>query len=623
MSSLLETINEPADLKKLDHSQLEQLAREIRQAIIQTLAQNGGHLAPSLGVVELTLALHLAFDSPRDKIIWDVGHQAYVHKLITGRREQFPTIRQYGGLSGFPKRRESPHDVFETGHSSTSISAALGMVIARDLRKENFKVVAVIGDGAMTGGMAFEALNHAGQLGKDLIVVLNDNEMSISHNVGALSNYLTKLRIDPTYHRAKEDVEYILSRIPRIGRTMVKAAERLKNSVKYLLVPGRIFEDLGFSYFGPIDGHNLEMLVSTLQEAKACEGPVLIHVLTKKGRGYPPAEKNPERFHGVGRFDEKTGEIFRESSHPTYTEVFGRTLAVLGETNEKLVAVTAAMPDGTGLRQFAERFPHRFFDVGIAEEHAVTFSAGMAAQGMRPVVAIYSTFLQRAYDQVLHDVCLPNLPVVFAIDRAGLVGQDGPTHHGVFDLSFLRHMPNMIVMAPKDENELQHMLKTALQHNGPVAVRYPRGGGLGVPLSDEWRQLPLGCGEVLREGNDVLVLAIGTMVAPSLTAAEILAAMGIQATVVNARFLKPLDAELICRLAARTPKVVTVEENVLMGGFGSAITELFTRKGMYKVRTLSLGIPDRFIEHGDTRLLLKDLGLDGEHIAETIQSWLK
>ncbi|MCL4514124.1 MAG: 1-deoxy-D-xylulose-5-phosphate synthase, partial [Firmicutes bacterium] len=603
MSSLLETINEPADLKKLNQSQLEELAREIRQVIVQTLAQNGGHLAPSLGVVELTLALHLTFDSPQDKIVWDVGHQAYVHKLITGRREQFSTIRQYGGLSGFPKRRESPHDTFETGHSSTSISAALGMVIARDLRKENYQVVAVIGDGAMTGGMAFEALNHAGQLGKNFIVILNDNEMSISHNVGALSTYLTKLRIDPTYHRAKDDVEYVLSRIPRIGKTMVRAAERLKDSVRYLLVPGRIFEDLGFSYFGPIDGHNLELLVDTFKEARACEGPVLIHVLTQKGRGYLPAEKNPEIFHGVGRFDEKTGEILRESSHPTYTEVFGRTLARLGETNEKIVAVTAAMPDGTGLRRFAEKFPNRFFDVGIAEEHAVTLAAGMAAQGMRPVVAIYSTFLQRAYDQILHDVCLPNLPVVFAIDRAGLVGQDGPTHHGVFDLSYLRHMPNMTVMAPRDENELQHMLKTALLHHGPVAVRYPRGEGPGAPLSEEWRQLALGCGEVLREGGDLLILAIGAMVAPSLAAAEILAVAGVEATVVNSRFLKPLDTELLCRLAARTPRVVTVEENVLMGGFGSAVAELFTRKGMYKVRTLSLGIPDRFIEHGDARRL--------------------
>lgn len=619
---VLQRINSPRELKKLSQEELIQLAQELRAEIISVVAQNGGHLAPSLGVVELTIALHTVFDSPRDKIIWDVGHQAYAHKLLTGRRKQWKTLRRYGGLSGFPRRSESPHDPFGTGHSSTSISAALGMAVARDLRGERYKIVAVIGDGALTGGMAFEALNHCGHLGKDVLVILNDNEMSISRNVGALSNYLTRLRVDPTFVRAKEDIELLLQRIPSIGPTMARVAHRLKDSLKYLLIPGMLFEELGFKYYGPIDGHDLPLLISTLRDAKERHDPVLIHVLTRKGKGYPPAEANASRFHGTGPFAVETGLPEGCEDKPTYTAVFGRTLAELGRQDPRIIGITAAMPEGTGLNFFAEACPDRFFDVGIAEQHAVTFAAGLAALGMRPVVAIYSTFLQRAYDQIVHDVCLQELPVVFALDRAGLVGEDGPTHHGAFDLSYLRAVPNLVVMAPKDEPELQHMLYTALHLPGPSAIRYPRGQGPGAPLAAQYEELPVGKGELLRTGKDVALVAVGSQVYPALEAANLLAQSGVEAAVINARFVKPLDEELLCRVAEKCKRVVTVEENALCGGFGSAVLELFQRKGLGHMPVLCLGLPDQFIPHGKRSELLALVGLTGQGIAGSVLSWL-
>jgi len=500
--SLLKEVDSPQDLKRMSSLSLEKLAGEIRRKLIEVVSRNGGHLAPNLGIVELTLALHYVFNSPDDKIIWDVGHQCYVHKLITGRGEKFNTLRTFGGISGFPKREESLHDPFGTGHSSTSISAALGFALARDLLGEQHSVIAVIGDGAMSGGLSFEALNHAGHLQKDLIVILNDNEMSIDRNIGALADYLSRLRTDPKYSKGKSEIEQLLRRIPVIGPRVFKMAERLKDSFKYLVVPGMFFEELGFTYLGPIDGHNLRVLINILHRAKATRGPVLVHVITKKGKGYCPAEMNSDKFHGLGPFDINTGEVVSDNNIPSYTEVFGRTMVKLGQENSKIVAITAAMCLGTGLSLFAWRFPQRFFDVGIAEGHAVTLAAGLAARGFKPVVAIYSTFLQRAYDQVLHDVCIQNLPVVFALDRAGIVGEDGATHHGLFDISYLRLIPNMVIMAPKDENELQHMLKTAIDYNGPCAVRYPRGNGTGCSLDEKPVALQVGCAEVLQEGQD-------------------------------------------------------------------------------------------------------------------------
>ncbi|MCL6634504.1 MAG: 1-deoxy-D-xylulose-5-phosphate synthase [Peptococcaceae bacterium] len=617
MSTLLEQVHLPRDIRSMNFAQLSELAREIRQEIIETVAKNGGHLAPNLGVVELTLAIHRVFNSPVDKIIWDVGHQSYVHKLITGRREEFGTLRQLGGLSGFPRPCESAHDVFGTGHSSTSISAALGMAVARDLRGESHSVVAVIGDGAMTGGMAFEALNHAGHLKKDLIVILNDNEMSIAQNVGAMSGYLTRLRTDPMYSRGKEEIEQLLRKIP-IGSTLLRLAERLKDSLKYLVVPGMIFEELGFIYLGPVDGHDIRAVTTVLQHARSTRGPVLVHVLTKKGKGYPPAEKNPDRFHGVGAFDMASGEIFKTGGAPSYTEVFGRTVVRLAQRDENILAITAAMPDGTGLTNFARLFPGRFFDVGIAEQHAVTLAAGMAAGGYRPVVAIYSTFLQRAFDQIVHDVCLQNLPVTFAIDRAGIVGDDGATHHGLFDFAYLRPIPNMVVMAPKDENELQHMLYTAVNHPGPAAVRYPRGAGVGCKMDEDFTALPIGRAEVLREGDDVTLLAVGSMVRLAIDAAQVLAGQGIEAAVINARFVKPLDEECILQCAARTGRIFTIEEHVLHGGFGSAVLELLSARGMVRVKVRCFGIPDSFVEHGSPALLMARYGLTVEQLVRAV-----
>ncbi len=609
MTKLLETIDEPQRLGELSLPELEQLAAELRTYIIQTVAQTGGHLAPSLGTVELTLALYSVFKLPRDKVIWDVGHQAYVHKILTGRREAFTALRRYGGITGFPCRTESPYDAFGVGHASTSISAALGMAIARDLDDRGEHVIAVIGDGAMTGGEAFEALNHAGQLGKRLIVILNDNGMSIDTNVGAMSEYLSRLRVMPQYNKAKKDLEGFFRSIPHIGDTVLKTAEYIKDGVKSVLVPGGIFAEMGFTYVGPLDGHNLRLLREVFSEIRMMDGPVLVHVHTKKGRGYLPAEIEPDKFHGVGTFDVISGQVKKaEGAPPTYTEVFGQTLVKLAAENPNITAITAAMPGGTGLKVFAEKFPNRYFDVGIAEEHAVTLAAGMAAAGKRPVAAIYSTFAQRAYDQLLHDVCLQNLPVTLCLDRAGLVGDDGPTHHGVFDLSYLRMMPNMTVMAPKDENELRRMLITALSLDGPAALRYPRGTAAGVPLTDDVQPLPLGKGEILREGGDVCFLAVGSMTANALQAAELLAADGIAAEVVNMRFVKPLDRELLLEAAGHVKLLVTVEENVLAGGFGSAVLECLADTGR-TVPLLRLGIPDRFVPQGDRSLLWEECGL--------------
>lgn len=619
MTEILERINTPRDLRPLSLDDMDTLAGEIRELIVQTVSQTGGHLAPSLGVVELCLALHRVFQAPNDRIIWDVGHQCYAHKIITGRRDQFGTLRQYEGLSGFPSRLESIYDIFGTGHSSTSISAAVGLAVARDIRGDERSVVAVIGDGAMTAGMAFEALNHAGHLRKRLVVVLNDNEMSIARNVGALSGYLSRLRTDPMYSRGKEEFETLMRRIPAIGPRVLKWGERVKDSLKYLVVPGMLFEELGFTYLGPVDGHNIAAMISVFNQAKTADGPVLVHVLTRKGKGYAPAEANPDKFHGVGPFEIDTGKT-QKGPRVTYTEVFGRTVVRLAHDDERVVAITGAMTTGTGLVEFSRQYPDRFFDVGIAEQHAVTLAAGLAVEGMRPVVTIYSTFLQRAFDQVVHDVCLQNLPVVFALDRGGLVGDDGPTHQGAFDLSYLRMIPNIVVAAPKDENELQHLLKSAVDHSGPIAVRYPRGTGTGCPLDQELKSIPIGKGEVVKDGDDVTLLAIGNMVQVAVEAAETLATKGINAAVINARFIKPLDIDLITRYAKRTRIVITLEENTTSGGFGSAVLELLANKEIDEVRVRMIGIPDIFVEHGKPSILREKYGLTAATVVEVIEN---
>ncbi len=617
MSELLENIQSPADLKSLSLSQLYTLAGEIRERIIVTTAQTGGHLAPSLGAVELTIALHRELNSPIDKIIWDVGHQCYAHKLLTGRQKEFANLRQYGGLSGFTRRQESPHDPFGAGHGSTSISAALGFATARDLRGGDETIVAVIGDGALTGGLALEALNQAGEQQRDLVVVLNDNEMSISHNVGAMSGYLATLRatLHPAGRRAREDALRLLRRIP-MGEDMVHALDRVKLGIKQLVVPGMLFEQFGFTYLGPIDGHNIAHMSSLLGHAVRIKGPVLVHLLTQKGRGYEPAENNPRRFHGTSPFLPENGETVSSRQQPTFSEVLGQTVCELAEDDERIVAISAAMLDGTGLDQFKKLFPGRCFDVGMAEEHAVTYAAGLAAAGMRPIVAIYSTFLQRSYDQIIHDVALQNLPVVFAVDRAGLVGADGPTHHGLFDLSYLRHIPNMTVMAPSDRAELRHMLATALTLDSPAALRYPRGCGPAVDWQVPLEPLPVGKGKVRREGNDIAVVAVGNCVAAALEAAEVLSKQGIDATVVDARFVKPLDEDLIISLANNIGAIITVEENVRAGGFGSAVAELLNDCGPDDVRLVRLGVPDEFVTFGGVEHLRADVGIDTEAIVQ-------
>jgi len=614
--NILQTINSPEDVRLLSIADLNLLAADIREEIVKTVSKTGGHLAPSLGVVELTLALHHVFNTPSDKLIWDVGHQAYAHKLITGRRGQFHTLRQYKGISGFPKRSESPYDAFDTGHSSTSISAGLGIAIAKHLKKCKERVIAVIGDGSMTGGMAFEALNQAGHLNKNLIVVLNDNEMSISPNVGALSSFLSRKMTSKQVVRAKEEVKHLLKSFSNIGENILQVLKKSEESFKGFFTPGMLFEALKFEYIGPIPGHQLDDLIATFQNVRDfSHGPVLIHVLTKKGKGYAPAEENPGDYHGLGPFDITTGAPLPAAEAPiTYTHCFGDTLVHLAEKEPKIVAITAAMPAGTGLLRFARRFPNRFFDVGIAEQHAVTFAAGLATEGMLPVVAIYSTFLQRALDQIIHDVCLQNLPVTFALDRAGVVGDDGPTHHGVFDLSYLRSVPNLVLMAPKDENELQHMLYTAVLHKGPAALRYPRGRGEGVELSDKLTKIPIGKGELLRAGNDILLLPVGNRVYPALESAQGLEKVGIDAAVINPRFVKPLDSDLIIEWAKKTGRVVTVEDNASMGGFGSAVLELLAANNLSHIRVNILGYDDKFMEHGSQEILWRKGHIDGPAI---------
>ena len=619
---LLHDIKYPSDLKKLRLRQLEELAREIREFLIRTVSHNGGHLAPNLGVVELTLALHRVLDCPHDKIIWDVGHQSYVHKLLTGRKEHFSSLRKMGGLSGFPRPDESTYDAFGTGHNSTSISAALGLARARDLKGENNQVAAVIGDGALTGGMAYEALNHAGHLKTNFMVVLNDNDMSIDRNVGGMSAYLGRIRTDPKYYRFKEELDGMMRRIPAIGNSVADSAERFRGALKYFLVPGILFEELGLTYLGPVDGHDVNSLVTVFDQARRIKGPVLVHTLTQKGKGYVYAEEEPSLFHGIGPFDRDNGVPRSKKKAPSYTEVFGKTLAKLAEEDDRVVGITAAMSGGTGLDKFADKHPKRFLDVGIAEQHAVTMSAGLASEGYRPVVALYSTFLQRAYDQVVHDVCLQKKPVVLAVDRAGIVGEDGETHQGLMDVSLLRHIPHMTLMAPRDEDELQHMLKTALDYEqGPTAIRYPRGAGEGVELKEP-QLLPWGKAEVLREGEELLLVAAGSMVAPSLKAAEKLFWQGIQVAVINARFIKPLDEETILGRASRCGKVITVEENMLSGGMGSALLEFMENRGI-KVPVRRLGIDDEFVEHGPRGELLARYGLDEEGIYRAALSFCR
>jgi 1-deoxy-D-xylulose-5-phosphate synthase len=627
---LLDSIGSVEELKKLSREQLGELAEQIRKRLIETLSRTGGHLAPNLGVVELTIGLHRVFDSPRDKIIWDVGHQTYVHKMLTGRADRFHTLRQQGGLSGFSNRAESEHDPWGAGHGSTAISAALGMAKARDLRGGRDHVIAVVGDGAMTGGVAFEGLNNAGHSSTDLIVVLNDNSFSISPNVGAMAAYLSRVRMTPSYQRFKQTFDSFLTRLPA-GEEMREALQRFKLGLKQLVIPGMVFEELGFTYLGPLDGHDIDELIHTFEQAKSIKGPVLVHVLTVKGKGYEPAEKDAPRFHGTPPYKIESGEPLAgeagmpaASRGPTYSKVFGQTLVSLAEQDERIVAITAAMCDGTGLSEFARRFPDRFFDVGMAEQHAVLLAGSMAAAGMRPVAAIYSTFLQRAYDQIIHDICLQRLPVIFAIDRAGLVGEDGPTHHGAFDISYLRLIPTMVIMVPRDLDHLAAMLRLALTLEAPVAIRYPRDSGETVGTAPA--AIEIGKGELLRRGSDIGILALGSMVGPCLAAAELLEQRGISASVADARFAKPLDEELILSMASGARALLTVEENVVAGGFGSAVLEVLARgtwSGAQRsaegppVAVRCLGLPDYYIEHGGRSALLEMVGLDAETIART------
>ena len=618
----LEQIKSPADLKKLAIADLKKLAGEIRTEMVYRVSKNGGHLASNLGVVELTIALHYVFNSPVDKIIWDVGHQSYPHKLITGRYDKFSSLRKYKGIAGFPRRDESEHDAFGTGHSSTSISAALGIIEGREQNKEDFKVIAVIGDGAMTAGLALEGLNNAGDLKKDLIVILNDNEMSISPNVGALSAYLNRILTGERYQKFKKETRSFLEGIPKLGGKAAKIAQKTEEMLKGFFLPGILFEELGFNYVGPIEGHNIELLIDTLKRIRTSPLPILIHVITKKGKGYEFSEKDPSMFHGIGPFKLETGAP-ATGAGLTYSEVFGDTLTELAKTDEKIIAITAAMKEGTGLEHFARKYPERFYDVGIAEPHAVTFAAGLATQGLKPVVAIYSTFLQRAYDEIVHDVCLQNLHVVFAIDRAGIVGEDGPTHNGLFDLSFLRHIPNLTVMSPKDDIEFKYMLGLALNHKGPVAIRYPRGK---VPVQDQGAKsfdgFKIGESEILKQGKDVALIAVGNTVYPSLNVAERLEKEGFSVMVINARFVKPLDRNLISSVASVVPRIVTIEDNILQGGFGSAILEFLNKTEFSHIKIKRLGMPDKFVEQGSQEELRRIYGLDEEGIYTAVLSLL-
>jgi len=608
---LLDKIDTPEDLRALKLIELPELVNELRQYILESVSQTGGHLSSGLGTIELTIALHYVYNTPEDRIIWDVGHQSYPHKILTGRKDQMHTLRQKGGLSGFPKREESEYDAFGTGHSSTSISAALGMALATKLNNHPRKVVGIIGDGALTGGMAFEALSHAGDMDTDMLVVLNDNDMSISPNVGGLSNYLAKILTGKLYSQVRSSGKSILKSMP----TMSELAKRTEEHVKGMVVPGTLFEELGFNYIGPIDGHDLPLLMETLHNMKDFDGPQFLHIVTKKGYGYKLAEDNPCKFHGVSAFDLKTGETLNKkpSTSPTYTQVFGEWLCDIADADKNVVAITPAMREGSGMVEYSERFPDRYYDVGIAEQHAVTLAAGLACEGIKPIVAIYSTFLQRGYDQYIHDVAIQNLPVVFAIDRAGLVGPDGPTHAGSFDISFLRCIPNLILMAPANENECRQMLYTGYQHNGPSAIRYPRGKGPGVNVQKIMKQLPIGKGSVERKGKGIAILAFGPMLAPSLQAAE-----NLNATVVNMRFIKPLDERLVIDMARHHDLIITIEDNVIAGGAGSAINELLVSMNTPPT-IINLGLPDKFVEHGDRDVLLRDCGLDADGIIAAVE----
>jgi 1-deoxy-D-xylulose-5-phosphate synthase len=617
----LTRIDSPADLKKVPRQELPKVAEELRDYLIAVVSQVGGHLASSLGVVELTLALHYIFDAPKDKIVWDVGHQAYGHKILTGRRDRFPTLRQYGGISGFPVRDESPYDSFNVAHACTAISAALGMAAARDLKGEDYHVAAVVGDAGLTGGVALEGINNLGTLQKKVLVILNDNKMSISPNVGAIEGYLNRIVHGQAYHRLTSEVEKMILSVPRLGPRLLRLSKDMVETAKTLLIPGMVFEELGFEYVGPVNGHNLEELLTVLSQVKGNHGPTLLHVVTQKGKGYPHAEKLPVKFHGVTQFDISTGAFHKvPAKAPSYTAVFGQALCELAAKDSRIVAITAAMSEGTGLEEFSKRFPDRFFDVGIAEQHALDFAAGLACEGMRPVAAIYSTFLQRAYDQVIHDLCLMRLPVVLALDRAGLVGADGPTHHGLYDLAYLGAAPGIVVMAPKDENELRNMLATALMTDGPTAVRYPRGSGLGVPYDLEFKKLEIGKAEILREGDDIAILALGSMVYPCLEAASRLDAEGLRSTVINARFMKPLDEDLIAVLAAEKQFLVTAEEGTEAGGFGAKVAAMLHDR---KIPTsiLRIAVPDRIIPHGAPSLLHAKYGLDVDGIVQKIRAY--
>jgi 1-deoxy-D-xylulose-5-phosphate synthase len=620
MSTILDRIKSPKELKDYSIKELSQLSKEIRSLIIEVVSKNGGHLSPNLGVVEMTIALHYVFDALEDKIIWDVGHQCYTHKILTGRKDQFSSLRQLDGLCGFPCREESEYDIYNTGHASTALSAALGMAVARDKGKETHQVVAVVGDGSLTGGVAWEALNQIGHLREKLIIVLNYNEMSISLNVGAMSKYLSYLVSGQHYLRMKDHAKTILKAIPAVGWPMIKAGRAIEEAIKKTFFPGLLFEELGIRYIGPVQGHSIGSLIEVFKDAKAYEGPVLILCVTKKGKGYPPAESNPSKFHSASPFDIQTGESTSMDKRTTYSAVFGETVVELAEKDEKIVAITAAMPDGTGLRDFSQRFPDRFYDVGIAEQHAVDFATGLALSGYKPVVAIYSTFLQRAYDQLYHDVCLMDIPVVFGLDRSGIVPDDGPTHQGINDIVYLRHLPNMIVMAPKDENELRHMLKSAISYGHPTSVRFPKGKVVGVAQDETIEEIPLGRGELLKEGKDLL-LAFGSLVHPALEAAKKLENEGIELAVVNARFAKPLDEELILSYARNGNVVISVEEGVTAGGFGSAVREFLDREKIFDVRFKSIGLPDEIYPLGKADQVKKMFQLDSDGLAQQIRQF--
>lgn len=620
MARILDRINNPKDLKQLTIEELKTLASEIREEIIEVTSRTGGHLASSLGAVELAISIHYVFDTPKDVVLWDVGHQAYAHKLLTGRRDRFKTLRQLGGISGFPNKNESEYDAFTVGHSGTSISSALGLVCARDLKGGDEKIIAVIGDASLGSGIAFEALNQAGHMGKDMMVLLNDNEFSISPSIGALSRYLNRITTSPIYNKIKSDAEKLVKRIPRFGFRAYRAARKLEEGIRNFLTPGMLFAEFGFRYFGPIDGHDINLLVSTLRNISKIKGPVLLHVLTKKGKGYKFAEELPMKFHGIAPFEIKTGNKVAGTKGSSFTEVFGKKIVELGEKDDRVVAVTAAMPDGTGLLDFASRFPARFFDVGIAEQHAVTFGAALARGGFKPIVAIYSTFLQRAYDQIIHDICLQDLGVVLCLDRGGLVGEDGATHHGVLDVVYLRGMPRMVVMAPRDQKELEAMLELSITIKAPVAIRYPRGGLIGRGLLLPPSGVEFGKAEILREGRDLAIFAIGSMVYPSIEAADDLSSKGIKASVINARFVRPLDEGLLEEVLKKTKRIVTVEEGVIDGGFGSAILEFIEREKIKGVSVKRIGLPSEFIEHGKREELLRKYNLTAEGICNTIKT---